>query len=101
MFQLSGFCFVTGHSYGNYVRIARIMQKCVCIVNSTVYRIRIDMLKIRLVLGSFICNFTLRIKRNEFIFIAFVLNQDRIINHVFVLQKQLGIRAISANAAIF
>ena len=101
MFQISGFCFVTGHSYGDYVSIARIMQKCVCIVNGTVYRIRIDMLKIGLVLGGFICNFTLGIKGNEFIFIALVLDQDGIIHHVFVPQKQLGIRTISANAAIF
>ena len=101
IFQFSGIIFVAGHSDGNNISIARIMQKCVCIMNGTIYGIRIDISEIGLILCGFVCYFAIRVKLNELILIALILNQNRIIDQILVLQKELCIGTISADTTIF
>ena len=76
------------------------MQKRVCIVNGTVYGIRIDILEIGLILCGFVRHFAVRIEHNEFILIALILNQNRIIRQILILQKQFCIRTVAADTAV-
>ena len=70
-------------------------------MNGTIHGIRIDILEIGLILCGFVCNLAIRVKLNELIFIALILNQNRIIDQILVLQKELCIGTISADTTIF
>ena len=50
VFELSTRFFITRNTYGNNIGIACIMQYSVGIMNSTVYRIGVDIRKIGLIL---------------------------------------------------
>ena len=49
-------------------------------MNSAVYGIRINVFKIGLILCGFVCDFALRIKLDKLVFVALILNQNRIID---------------------
>ena len=80
IFKLPTIVFISGHADGDDIGIACIMQKCICIMNCTVYSIRIDIFEIGLILCSFICDFSVSVKHDKFVFIALIFNQNRIID---------------------
>lgn len=69
-------------------------------MNGTIYGIRIDIPEVGLILCGFVCYFAIRVKLNELILIALIFNQNRIIDQILVLQKELCIGTISADTTI-
>ena len=75
------------------------MQYGICIVNSTIYGIRVNVGKVRLILCGFVRNITFVIQFNELIFISFVFNEDRIILTVICFQNKLCIGTVATFSA--
>ena len=76
--QLTGLVSVSGHADCDNIRIARIVQNCVCVMDRAIDSVRVDVLIIGRTFGGPVCHISIRVKFYQFIPIPFVFYQNRI-----------------------
>ena len=74
MFKFAMIIFPAGDADGNDVGIVRVMEKSVCVMYGSVYRILFDCLEVRLVFICPVGYLPRGIKLDKTAFMAFVLN---------------------------
>ena len=70
-------------------------------MDCAIYGIRVDRFEIRLILSRLVSNPAVGVKQDKLILISLILNKNRIIDQILILQKQFSVRSVSTCTAAF
>lgn len=77
---------ITGYANGNYFCICCIMQYGIRIMHGAVDCKSVDILKIRFIFLSFVCNNSIIVQFDQLIFISLIFNENRVKITIFIFQ---------------